>query len=532
VGRQVTVQPIAQPESTPHRIQLASKQGRWLLVATALGSGMIFLDGTAVSVALPRIQSDLAASLSGLQWIINAYTLFLAALLMLGGGIGDTYGRKMAFIGGLVIFTLASIGCGLAPNLSLLISARALQGIGGALLVPGSLAMIKAVVVPQDAGRAIGIWAGLSGFTSALGPLLGGYLVDAVSWRAIFFINAPLAVLTIYAATHVPANRDSDSPAQLDWIGAGLSVIALGGITYALIEGGSAGLGTPRVAAALVVGVLALALFLPWELRAPYPMIPLHTFRSRTFSGANIATLGVYFSFSGVFLFLVLLLQQVENYSPLQAGGALIPVTILLLVLSPRMGGLMERYGARVPLSLGPLIIGMGFLPLLLLGPHLNYLRNILPAMIVIGVGMSIFVTPLTATVMAAVPERLAGVASGISNTLSRVAGLLAVAILGVVMVNRFEHTLTTHLDRLHLTAPARASLLAHADRLTDDPLPRSLTVVQRRSIHSGIETAYLDGFHWVAGSCAILCFLSGSICLITIRDREADPTTEPAATS
>lgn len=503
---------VAQP-----RVPLRSAQGRWIITATALGSGMIFLDGTVVNVALPRIQSELAAPLSGLQWIVNSYTLFLAALLLLGGGLGDMYGRKMAFDAGLIIFTMGSVACGLAPNLNVLIAARAAQGVGGALLVPGSLAMIKAVIEPRDSARAIGLWAGLSGVTTAIGPLLGGYLVQAVSWRAIFFINVPFALLTLFAIRHMPPNRDEHASPVIDWPGALATVVGLGGMTYALIQGPQNGWTNPWVMLAIVAAAAGAVLFPLREAMARHPMVPLETFRSRNFSGANLATIGVYFSLSGVLLFLVLDLQQVQAYTPIEAGLALLPVTILLLLLSPRVGGLVDRIGARLLMTAGPLIVAVGFCLLMLAGRHGSYLTNVFPGIVAIGLGMSLFVTPLTATVMESVPEGLVGVASGVSNTLTRVASLLAVATLGLIVVSRFNSTLAGSTGRLAIDRQARAAILAHSNQLANDPIPSHLSRGQRAAVRGTIDDAYLNGFRWAMGACAILCLLSAGVSAVTI---------------
>ncbi|HCG01122.1 MAG TPA: MFS transporter [Chloroflexi bacterium] len=504
------------------RIPLSSSRGRWLIVATALGSGMIFLDGSVVNVALPAIQKGLTAPLSGLQWIVNSYTLLLAALLMLGGGIGDTYGRKIAFQAGLVIFTLSSIACGFAPSIGYLIAARAAQGVGGALLVPGSLAMIKAVIEPADAGRAIGLWAGLSGVTSAVGPLLGGYLVGAASWRAIFFINVPLAAVTLWAMwVHVPESRAEEVPRSLDWPAGLTSITALGGITYALIEQPTLGWGNWMVITALVCTVVGSVLFVWRELSAAQPMIPLSAFTSRTFDGANLATIGVYFTFSGALLFLVLDLQQLQGFTPLESGAAFLPMVLLLLFLSPRIGALMTRFGARPLLSIGPIVIGLGFIWLARLGHPISYWRDVLPGVLILGVGMSIFVTPLTTTVMNAVPENLAGVASGISNTLTRIASLLAVALLGLVVANRFNSTLTHDLNKTALPVAAKVSLISSSDRLADDPVPRQLTSHERASITHIIGDSYIDGYRWAMAVCALLCFASAAIAFSMVRDEE-----------
>jgi EmrB/QacA subfamily drug resistance transporter len=506
------------------RIRLSSPAGRWLIVATSLASGMIFLDGSVVNVALPVMQRDLHASLSGLQWVINAYMLFLAALLMIGGGIGDTYGRKLAFQWGLATFAISSAACGLTPNLNVLIAARAVQGVGGALLVPGSLAMLKALVVPEDSGRAIGLWAGLSGVTSAIGPLVGGYMVTAISWRAIFFINVPLAALTLWAmAVHVPSNRDPNAPPTLDWSAGALSIIGLGGLTYVLIEQPTRGWTDPTILLGIAAAVIGVALFPVREIRARRPMIPLHAFRSRTFDGANIATIGVYFTFGGALLFLILDLQQLQGFTPLEAGAAFLPVTLLLLFLSPRVGALMQRFGARLPLTVGPIIIAIGFVYLMRAGNAVSYWTDILPGVLLLGLGMSFFVTPLTATVMNAVPEPLAGVASGISNMLTRIANLLAVAILGLIMAHRFESTLSSRLGLMALTPATRSALIARSDRLTDDPVPRALSAAQRSQVVDAIDAAYIDGFRWILATCAVLCLLSALVCFLTIdRGKEA----------
>lgn len=504
------------------RIALNSAHGRWIIAATALGSGMIFLDGTVVNVALPRIQSDLAAPLAGLQWIVNAYTLFLAALLLPGGGLGDIYGRKLGFLSGLVVFTLASVGCGLAPNLGVLIAARAIQGVGGALLVPGSLAMIKAVIAPEDNGRAIGLWAGLSGVTTAIGPLVGGYLVSAVTWRAIFFINVPIAVVTFYAtAAHVPANRDEQASRDLDWPGALAIIAGLGGLTYALIEGPAARRGDPIVLAAIAVGILGVLLFPLREARARHPMVPLDIFRSRNFSGANLATVGVYFSLGGALLFLVLDLQQIQGYSPLESGIALLPVTALLLLLSPRMGTLTGRFGPRFFMTVGPVVVALAFVLFLTAGRHLSYPINILPGVIVLGLGMSIFITPLTTTVMNSVSDNLAGIASGVSNTLTRVASLLAVAVLGLIIVTRFGSVLDSKLTHVSIPPSVHHALLANVDRLANDPLPANLSPRQQAAVHNAIADSFVDGFHWAMATCALLCLLSAGISFATIRQEK-----------
>lgn len=480
---------------------------------------MIFLDGTVVNVALPRLQSDFGASFAGVQWVVNSYLLLLAALLLLGGDLGDRYGRKRVFALGQSVFVLGSVGAGLAPSLGVLLAARVVQGVGGALMVPESLAIIKAVIIPADASRAIGLWAGLSGVATALGPLAGGWLIQALSWRAIFFLNLPLAALALYATLrHIPENRDRRTAGGLDWPGGLATVLGLGGVTYGLIEGPQLGWGTQPVLLALGVGVTALLLFLWREAQARFPMVPLGVFRSVNFSMANLATLGVYFAFTGALLFLTLDLQQVQGYSPLQAGAATLPITLLLLLLSPRVGGWMHRLGARLFMTAGPLVIAAGFVLLMLPGRQASYPTQLLPAIVVVGLGMALFVTPLTATVMAALPDRQAGIASGVNNAVSRLASLLAVAVLGVIVAWRFDATLPGTLDRAHLPSSARLSLLRHRDRLAADQPPPPLSAAQRQAARAAVDVSFVAGFRWDMGACAALCLAVALLSFLTIR--------------
>jgi EmrB/QacA subfamily drug resistance transporter len=424
--------PDAPPPSSDG-VRFGSGAGRWVLAVTVLGSGMAFLDGTVVNVALPQIGRDLNASTSSLQWILNGYLLTLASLILLGGSLGDRYGRRLVFVLGVGLFTLSSLLCALAPNVELLIAARLLQGIGGALLTPGSLAMIESSFRPSDRSRAIGAWSGLGGVATALGPLLGGYLVQAVSWRAVFLINLPLGVFVIaMASRHVPETHDPSVSGRLDFGGVALAALGLAGTTYALIEAPGRG------ASALVLlggigGALALVAFLFAERRSSNPMMPLGMFSSRQFSGANLVTFVVYAALGGFFFLFVSFLQISLGYSPIAAGAASLPVTALMLVLSARSGALAQRIGARIPLTVGPLVIALGLVLMTRIDPGASYLTDILPAVIVFGLGLTLVVAPVTSTVLAAADARHAGVASGINNAVSRVGGLLAVAILPVI---------------------------------------------------------------------------------------------------
>lgn len=423
---------MAVDSAAPAQVRLKEPSGRWVLVAAVLGSGLAGIDATVVNVALPALGRDLNAGFSGLQWTINGYTLTLAALILLGGSLGDRYGRRRVFVVGVVWFALASALCALAPNIEVLIAARALQGIGGALLTPGSLAMISASFVPEDRAKAIGAWSGLGGIASAIGPFLGGYLVDGPGWRWIFLINLPLAaVVVVIARRHVPESLDPDAARHLDVLGAVLGAVGLGGVTYALIAAG--GGWSANVIISGVVGVVAIIGFVLNEHRSTHPMLPPKIFANRQFTAANLVTFAVYAALGGVFFFLVVNLQVVAGFSPLLAGTALLPVTVIMLLLSARSGAMAGRIGPRLPMTLGPLVAAAGVLLLLRVGPGASYLTDVLPAVTVFGLGLSLIVAPLTATVLAAAETRYAGVASGVNNAVARAAGLLAVAVLPVI---------------------------------------------------------------------------------------------------
>jgi EmrB/QacA subfamily drug resistance transporter len=405
-------------------MRMGSTAGRWVLLATVLGSAVAFLDGTVVNVALPAIADDLDASLGDLQWVLNAYLVTLSAFVLLGGALGDRFGRKRVFLAGLGGFTLASALCGLAPSTEALIAARALQGIGAALLVPGSLAIISAAFHPDDRARAVGAWSGLGGVAGALGPFLGGYLVDEVSWRVAFLINVPVALAVVWASRHVPESRASAS-GPIDGLGAVTASLGLALATYGLIEA------SPAVAAG---GIVVLGAFLVIEARAPAPMLPLGLFRNRQFSGANGTTLAVYAALGGAFFLFVLQLQVVLGYSALEAGAALLPITLLMLALSARAGALAQRIGPRLPMTIGPLGVAAGLVIWSTVDEGSTYLGAVLPGAIVFGLGLALTVAPLTATIMASADDAHLGVASGINNAVARLAGLLAVAVLPLLV--------------------------------------------------------------------------------------------------
>ncbi|MDX2543239.1 MFS transporter [Streptomyces sp. WI04-05B] len=414
-------------------VRLASPQGRWILLTTVLGSSMALLDSTVVNVALPRIGRDLDADLAALQWTVNAYMLTLAGLILLGGSLGDRYGRRRVFVVGVVWFAVASLLCGLAPNAGVLVAARALQGIGGALLTPGSLAIIQASFHADDRGRAVGLWSGFGGIGAAVGPFLGGWLVDGPGWRWVFLLNVPVALFCVpIAVRHVPESGDGRAVhGRFDVLGAVLGALALALVTYALIEARS---GSVVVVLAAVVGVAVGVAFVYVERRrAQDAMMPLDIFASRQFTAVNLVTLCVYAGLGGFFFLSALQLQVVAGYSALGAGTALLPTTALMLLLSARSGQLAERIGPRVPLTVGPLLCAAGMLLMLRVGPGASYVADVLPAVLVLGLGLVTLVAPLTSSVLASVGTERAGLASGVNNAAARAAGLVAVAALPLV---------------------------------------------------------------------------------------------------
>jgi EmrB/QacA subfamily drug resistance transporter len=487
-------------------------RGRWVLAATILGSSMAFIDGSVVNVALPAIQASLQATLSGLQWVVEAYGLLLAALLLTGGALGDLYGHRRVFALGVVIFGAASAWCGLAPDIGQLIAARAVQGVGGALLVPGSLALISISFPPETRGRAIGTWSGYTAITAALGPVLGGWLVQHASWRWVFFINLPIAVavltLTIWRVpqgrTEAETTSASDpglapAPRRLDWPGALLTTIGLGAVIYGLLE---------SVPIAGAIGVVLLAVFFIVEARSPAAMVPLALFRSRTFSGANLLTFFLYSALNGVLFFVPLNLIQVQGYSAMAAGAVLLPFILLMFLLSRWSGGLVARYGARRPLIVGPLIAAAGLALFARTSVEGSYWAIVFPAVTILGLGMTISVAPLTTTVMNAVPPHRTGVASAVNNAVSRVAGVVAIAVMGLILSLVFDRALDRGLDRLDLPPAAREAIDAQRARLaaidTDD-----------RRVRLAVDDAFVAGYDiviWIAVALALASALSAAI--------------------
>ncbi|MBD0369895.1 MAG: MFS transporter [Pyrinomonadaceae bacterium] len=499
-------------------------QGPWILAATILGSSMVFIDGTVVNVALPALQTNLNASVVDVQWVVEAYALFLAALLLAGGSLGDHFGRKRIYAIGVALFALASVWCGLAPDINQLIIARAVQGVGGALLVPGSLAIISASFRSEERGQAIGTWSGFTAITSAVGPVLGGWLIENFSWRAIFFINVPLAlVVLLLVFLHVPESRDEKEKGALDWLGAVLATISLGAIVYGLIESSRLGFTHPGILIALVCGGITSILFLALEARKRNPMLPLTLFRSRNFTGANLLTLFLYTALSGCFFFFPLNLIQVQGYTATAAGAALLPFVLLMFSLSRWSGGLIKRYGAKIPLVVGPMIAAAGFALFMLPGVGGSYWTTFFPAVVVLGLGMAVSVAPLTTTVMSAVKENRAGIASGINNAVSRTAGLLAVAVLGIVMLHAFNSRLDNRLTALKPSTEVRQVLDNQRTKLAGAELPQSFDADLRETLKQAIDEAFVYGFRSVMAVAIVLALVSALSAWLIIDSKAID---------
>ena len=489
-----------------------------MLATTVLGSSLAFVDGTVVNLALPALQRELGATVADVQWVVEAYALLLAALLLVGGSLGDRLGRRRIYASGIVLFAAASTACGLARGVRQLVIARAVQGVGAALLVPGSLAILSASFPEEERGRAIGTWSAAGAITAAFGPVLGGWLIEHLSWRWAFFVNLPVAVAVLgLLFWRVPESRDLDATGPLDWLGAALVTAGLGGIVYGLVESSRLGWGQPRLVLALAGGGGALLAFGAVEACSHSPMVPLAIFRSRSFTGANVVTLLLYGALGGAFFFLPLDLIQAQRYSATAAGAASLPFVLVLFLLSRWSGGLVDRFGARLPLIVGPVIAAGGFALLALPGIGGSYWGTFFPAMVVLGLGMAVSVAPLTTAVMNAVEVRHAGIASGINNAVARAAGLLAIAVLSVLVLHLFNRELDRRLSTLSLAPALVAALDAERIKLGGAEAPREARASDRVAIQRVIAEAFVAAFRRMALVAAGLALASALTATVMI---------------
>jgi len=471
-----------------------------VLATAILGSSLAFIDGTVVSIALPALQREFGATVVDVQWVVEGYALFLSALLLVGGAMGDRVGRRRVYASGIVLFGAASVACGLADSVRQLVAARAVQGVGAALLVPGSLALISASFPEQERGRAIGTWSAFSAVTTALGPVVGGWLIEHVSWRWAFFVNPPIAVIVLgMLFWRVAESRGSEATGPLDWAGAALVTAGLAGIVYGLIESSRLGWLHPRVWGGLGGGAAALFVFATVEARSRFPMVPLGLFRAPSFAGANLLTLLLYGALGGLFFFLPLNLIQVHGYSATAAGAAILPFILIVSLLSRWSGGLIDRFGPRVPLVVGPLTAGVGFALFALPGTGGRYVSTFFPAMIVLGLGMAVSVAPLTTTVMNSVDVRHAGIASGINNAVSRAAGLLSIALMSVLVLYVFSRELDRRLAALDIAPNVAAVIDAERVKLAAAEAPPSARVSDRIAIQRAVARSFVVGFRYMA---------------------------------
>lgn len=506
--------------SVPCTVPSAEDTGRWVLAAAVIGSGMVFIDGTVVNVALPVIQKEMNATIADAQRVVESYALFLAALILVGGSLGDRFGRRRVFAAGILIFAAASVWCGLSAEVNQLIIARAVQGIGGALLAPGSLALISASFPEDSRGRAIGAWSAFSAIFAGLGPLLGGWLAENVSWRWAFLINVPLAaVVLIILFRRVPESRDETVTGGLDWRGALFATVGLGSLVFGLIESSVLGFMNFLVPGAILFGMVSLIVFVFIEARSPSPMMPLDLFSSRTFSGANLITLLLYSALAGAMFFFPFNLIQVQDYSPSAAGLALLPFILIMFLLSRWSGGLITRYGARLPLVAGPVIAAVGFVLFALPGIGGSYWTTFFPAVAVLGIGMAVSVAPLTTTVMNAVDARHAGLASGINNAVARTAGLVSIAVFGILLLYAFNAELDDRLAILDLPPDVKHRIDEQRADLAGAEIPGGVGGETSAAIKRAISESFVAGYRSVMfvsvglalGSALIALFMIGT---------------------
>ncbi|HWY80090.1 MAG TPA: MFS transporter [Candidatus Sulfotelmatobacter sp.] len=500
-------------------VTIKTLEGRLILTATILASGMAFLDGSVVNIAIPTLQAKLNATITGIQWIVNGYTLMLCSLILISGALGDKFGRKRIFSIGIGLFITASFLCSIAHTITQLEISRIVQGIGGAMMVPGSLSIINITFAESVRGRAIGIWSGFAGGVAALGPLVGGWLVQVLGWPSIFYINIPLGLLALFLTIrYIPESRNIEST-KLDIQGAILIFLSLLGISYGLISAPDLGWQNPAIVISLFFGIIAFFVFLFVENRTKEPLVPFHIFQSTLVTGANLATFFLYFALSGVIFFLVLNFQQIQHYSPIYAGLGMIPTVLLITFLSSTGGTLTDKFGPRMPMIIGSLIVSIGMVLLILPGKNANYLIQYLPGLILFGLGMAIVIAPLTKSALA-VEKKYSGAASGINNAVARVAGLLAVALLGLIVISLFRTQLSKHMTSSSFTNDERYQIMTQKNKLGGIIIPENFSIQKRFYIQNAVEDSFIYCFRWAMGINALLAFLSAVISFFTIHNK------------
>ncbi|MCK5391744.1 MAG: MFS transporter [Deltaproteobacteria bacterium] len=511
-------------DTTSANFPVSKSVGRWVLLATILGSGMAFIDSTAMNVVIPVLQSELNATIPQVQWIMEAYALFMSSLMLLGGSLGDKFGRKRIFALGVVLFTGASIWCGLSPNTSQLIIARAFQGAGGALLIPGSLAIVNISFSDEHRGRAFGIWSGFTAITTTLGPILGGWLAQNLSWRYVFFINVPLALIVLGVLYwRIPESKKGNGDEKLDLWGSLLATLGLGCIVFGLIDSGNIGFGHPKVIIPFIAGGLFLLGFLFYESRTSSPMMPLNLFKSKTFSGGNFISLLFWAAWSGAIFFIPFNLIQLQGYSAVGVGLAFVPLVIVLFLFSPWAGGLVAKYGAKLLIIAGTILASIGFYLFTLPGIGGSYWTTFFPAITILGIGMAIIIPPVTTAVMGSVELKESGVASGINNTVGRIAGLLAIAAMGVFALSTFSRSLDYELDSIDLQQETRQYIDDQRIKILLIDIPENVETETKTYIRGAIDRSFLASFRLMMLISAGLVLLGAFVAWFTIERMKPD---------
>lgn len=520
LGKPPTINPVLQSGS---KNSISKKvTGYWVLTATILGASMAYIDGTAVNVALPVLQKQLDATISDMQWVIEAYTLFLASLILVGGALGDRFGRRLIYAIGIALFAVSSVLCGISENVTELIYFRALQGIGGALMIPGSLAIISVFFDESERGKAIGTWGAFSAITTALGPVLGGWLIEEVSWRWIFFINVPIAIVVLGVLfLRVPESKGELAKCKIDYWGAVLATVGLGGVVYGFIESAALGFANPIVFGSILIGVACLVGFVLVENKVEAPMMPLRLFKSKTFSGANIVTFLMYAPLGGALFFLPFAMIQIFDYSPTGAGASFMPIILLLFLFSRWAGGLVDKYGAKLPLVFGSIIQAAGYILFAIFGGGGNYFYTFFPGMFVLGLGLALSVAPLTTAVMNAVDKSFSGTASGINNAVSRVSGLISIAILGIVMLFLFSSAMDSGMQTRAIPENIQTVFKDEYINLADAAMPVGIAPDLEQNLINLVEISYVSSFNILMYIAAALTVLSALVAWLYVRDEK-----------